>query len=70
MTPTEAAKLLHLLDWSDQAIAIKVVSSQPVINRIRRGERDAPYHLGNAIVALAKKEQRKAERKAHGTHAD
>ncbi len=64
MTPTEAAKLLHMLDWSDQAIANRVVSSQPVINRIRRGERNAPYHLGNAIVKLAKKEQRKREKAA------
>jgi DNA-binding IclR family transcriptional regulator len=68
MTAQQATTTLRNLDWSDQKIADKVVSSQSVINRIRLGQRAAPYHLANALVALAKKEARKAEKKAHGTN--
>lgn len=70
MRPQEAAVILYRLDWSDQQIADAVASSQPVINRIRRGEREASFDVGNALIALAKKEDAKAKRrgKYDGTH--
>lgn len=68
MSPQEAINALYALDWTDRTIAVKVISSKSVINRIRLGERKAPHHLGNALIALAKKEQRKAQRA--NSHAD
>lgn len=64
MEPKDAAVILNSLNWSDQAIAEACASSQPVINRIRHGQRKATFDVGNALIALAKKEQRKAQRKA------
>jgi hypothetical protein len=63
MNAQEAIHALYALDWTDRTIAVKVVSSKSVINRIRLGERSAPYHLANALIALARKEQRKAEKR-------
>lgn len=65
MEPQEAAEILNGLSWSDQRIADAISSSQPVINRIRRGERRATFDVGNALIALAKKEARKHQRRAH-----
>lgn len=65
MNAQEATIALHGLKWTDQRIADVVVSSKSVIHRIRHGVRPAPYHLGNALVALAKKELRRQE-KARG----
>jgi ribosome-binding protein aMBF1 (putative translation factor) len=70
MKPQDAAVILYRLDWSDQQMADAVASSQPVINRIRRGERQASFDVGNALIALAKKEEAKARRrgKSNGTN--
>lgn len=67
MTPQDAVKALYALKWTDRSIATRITSSKSVINRIRLGETKAPHHLGLALIALARKEQKKQE-KANGTH--
>lgn len=70
MTAKAAIDTLKTLAWTEVRIAAKVGCSQPTINQISRGKREPMKPLADALMLLAKKEQRKADRKAHGTHAD
>lgn len=66
MNAQEAAQTLKDLGWIEQRIAAKVGCSQSTVNQIRNGKRVPFRPLADALVLLAKKEQRKRD-KAHGT---
>ena len=56
MNPSQAIEaLLGLPEWTEVRIAEAVGTTQPTINRIKRGASPA-YQTGAAIVALAGKE--------------
>lgn len=52
MTPSEAIEKLRAAGRSEQSIAAAVATSQPTINRIRKGQ-EPNYALGKALIDLA-----------------
>jgi len=55
MNPSEAiTALLALPDWTESRIAVEAGTTQPTINRIKKGASPA-YGTGVAIVALAER---------------
>lgn len=59
MTPSEAVQILSASGLSEAAIATAAGTSQPSINRIKRGAVSPGYQVGKALVALAKKANNK-----------
>ncbi len=55
MTPTEAVEILKNLHWTEAKIAAAVGTSQPNVNRIKKGKTPR-YLLGDALVRLATRE--------------
>jgi predicted transcriptional regulator len=53
MTPTEAVLALLANGQTEASIAKAVETTQPTINRIRRGASQPNYALGKALVDLA-----------------
>jgi len=61
MNPRTAVETLRALGWSDNRIAVEVGVTQPTIWKIRStAAGKTNYELGAALVALAKRESRKA----------
>lgn len=61
MNPRTAVETLRALGWSDNRIAVEVGVTQPTIWKIRSTSAGrTSYELGAALVALAKRESRKA----------
>ena len=57
MTPSQAIEALIARGMSEKSIAVAAHSSQPVINRIKRGEiKRTNYELGVRLVGLASAE--------------
>lgn len=52
MNPTNAVDLLISQKWSEKRIADEVGTSQPTINRIKRGSATT-YELGAKLISLA-----------------
>lgn len=55
MNPKDAISALQKSGWTETMIANAVGTSQPTINRIKRGAMPG-YDIGAAIVALARQE--------------
>lgn len=53
MTPTDAVLALLANGHTEASIAKAVETTQPTINRIRRGASQPNYALGKALVDLA-----------------
>lgn len=53
MNPSDAILKLRESGMSEQVIAAAVHTSQPTINRIRRGKVEPGYVLGSKLVAMA-----------------
>lgn len=53
MTPTEAVHTLLAAGLSETDIAKRVGTTQPTVNRIRRGAMTPSYPMGKALVDLA-----------------
>lgn len=53
MTPTEAVHLLLASGQNETDIAKAVGTTQPTVNRIRRGAMTPSYPMGKALVDLA-----------------
>lgn len=53
MTPTEAVHALLASGHTENTIAAAVSTTQPTINRIRRGAMVPNYTLGKALVDMA-----------------
>jgi hypothetical protein len=60
MDPKTAIDTLRALGWSDTTIAAEMKVTQPTIWRLRTTSAVPNYDLGTALVALAKREQRKS----------
>jgi hypothetical protein len=60
MTPKTAIETLRTLGWSDHRIAVAVDATQPTIWRIRSSDPRVSYEIGAKLVAVAKRESRKA----------
>lgn len=52
MKPADAVRYLLAADWSEDRIASEIGSSQPTVNRIKRG-RQVLWEVGSAVIALA-----------------
>lgn len=52
MTPATAIQTLLASGWTEAKIAAEVGTTQPTINRIKRGATPS-YDVGAAVVALA-----------------
>ena len=63
MNAQTAAQSLIDLGWTEQQIAEKVFCSQSTVNLVRRGKRKPLRPLGEALMALARKEEAKAIRR-------
>ena len=56
MNPAQAiTALLERPDWTEVRIAVAVGTTQPTVNRIKRGASPS-YQVGAALVALAAQE--------------
>ena len=64
MNPRQAIEFLRTAGWSDHKIATGAETTTPTIWRIRTSTSGPSYHLGAALIALAKREQAKAKKAA------
>lgn len=53
MNPSDAIHKLRESGMSEEVIAAAVHTSQPTINRIKRGKVEPGYVLGSKLVAMA-----------------
>jgi transcriptional regulator with XRE-family HTH domain len=64
MKPSDAIqRLLDSQEWTESRIAAEVGTSQPTVNRIKRGASPS-YEVGAAIVALVERVGDKPQGKA------
>jgi hypothetical protein len=63
MNPTEAVQTLIKHRWTETEIAVRVGTTQGTVNKIKAG-REPRYELGHQLVALARRVEAQAQRKA------
>lgn len=62
MSPSDAIELLIAAGLTETVIGRRVGAQQSTINRIRRGQMTPNYDVGKALVDLAARKRRRAQK--------
>lgn len=65
MKPSDAIALLIQHAWTETRIADAIGTSQPTINRIKKGAKPS-FDVGHALIELAKRSKPTPKRKPSG----